>query len=79
MYVTQALTSDATRRYSHKVRIHLRNGEMLTLTTLFQCETIVEDNEDVFTSVLSKENPNPVDEICVDQTNLCSQALRDEL
>ena len=51
----------------------------LLLTILFQCETIVEDNEDVFTAVLSKENPNPVDEICVDQTNLCSKALRDEL
>ena len=54
-------------------------ADLLYDMLIFQCETIIEDNEDVFTTVLSKENPNPVDEICVDNTSLCSQALRDEL
>jgi len=45
----------------------------------FHCQTIVEDNEDDFLSVLAKENQNPVDEICVDRTDICKEALRDEL
>lgn len=60
-------------------KVDVMQDEDLNSQLKFQCETIVEDNEDVFTAVLSKENPNPVDEICVDQTNLCSKALRDEL
>ena len=51
-----------------------------TILILFvQCQTIVEDNEDDFLSVLAKENQNPVDEICVDRTDICKEALRDEL
>merc|ERR1719322_1688587 len=60
-------------------KVDVVQDDDLNTALKFHCETIVEDNEDDFTNVLSKENPNPVDEICVDRTNLCSQALRDEL
>jgi len=60
-------------------KVDVVQDDDLNTALKFHCETIVEDHEDDFTTVLSKENPNPVDEICVDRTDLCSQALRDEL
>jgi len=60
-------------------KVDVVKDDDLNSTLKFHCETIVEDHEDDLMEVLSRENPDSVDDFCVTRAKLCAQKARDEL